>query len=77
MQSVVGLGSVASEIVQPVLGAAIKYIEAPNEQDLAQASGAIVRASFNFNNEVPFQIVFRNLTQIQVDIRVVEGSCMH
>ncbi|MGZ3862723.1 MAG: GldL-related protein [Bacteroidia bacterium] len=31
---------------------------------------------FNFNNEVPFQIVIRNLTQIQLDIRIVERSCM-
>lgn len=31
---------------------------------------------FNFNNEVPFQIVIRNLTQIQLDIRLVERNCM-
>ena len=69
MQSVVGLGSVASEIVQPVLGAAIKYIEAPNEQDLAQASGAIVRASFNFNNEV-----FAKMPNLKVIARTGVGT---
>lgn len=31
---------------------------------------------FNFY-KVPFDIVLRNLTQIQLDIRVVEASCMH
>ncbi|MGZ3904765.1 MAG: hypothetical protein ACXVC6_13775, partial [Bacteroidia bacterium] len=31
---------------------------------------------FNFNNEVPFQIVIRNLTQIQLDIRIVERTCI-
>ena len=69
MQSVVGLGSVASEIVQPVLGAAIKYIENPNALDLAQASGAIVRASFIFNNEV-----FAKMPNLKVIARTGVGT---
>ena len=69
MQSVVGLGPVASDVVQPVLGSAIKYIETPNEQDLAQASGAIVRANFVFNNEV-----FEKMPNLKVIARTGVGT---
>lgn len=51
-QIVVGLGPVATDIVQPVLGAAIKYIETPTDSDLSQASGAIVRANFKFDSTI-------------------------
>jgi phosphoglycerate dehydrogenase-like enzyme len=51
-QIVVGLGPVATDIVQPVLGVAIKYIEVPTDSDLASASGAIVRANFKFDESV-------------------------
>jgi hypothetical protein len=46
MQLVVGLGPVDAQVVQPVLGAAIKYVENPSAADLSEAVGAIVRANF-------------------------------
>lgn len=46
MQIVVGLGQVDSDIVQPVLGPHIRFVENPTAEDIASASGAIVRAAF-------------------------------
>ncbi|GAB2816480.1 hypothetical protein GCM10027022_03160 [Alpinimonas psychrophila] len=46
MLTVVGLGPVDPEIVQPVLGPQIRFIDAPSHADLAEASGAIVRAAY-------------------------------
>ncbi|MFT6534860.1 MAG: phosphoglycerate dehydrogenase-like enzyme [Alpinimonas sp.] len=46
MLTVVGLGPVAAEIVQPVLGPLIRFIEHPTPADLTEASGAIVRAAY-------------------------------
>lgn len=45
-QIVIGLGPVISNIVQPILGGSIKFIEEPNEKDFEIAVGAIVRASY-------------------------------
>lgn len=47
MQTVVGLGQVDADIVQPVLGPHLRFIENPTPEDISEASGAIVRASFN------------------------------
>ena len=52
MSLVVGLGPVEAEIVQPVLGPAIKYIENPTDSDLKEANGAIVRANFKFDSSI-------------------------
>ncbi len=52
MKKVVGLGPVPAEIVQPILGEAIRFIEEPIESDLEIAEGAIVRANFRFNHQV-------------------------
>ncbi|WP_138316656.1 NAD(P)-dependent oxidoreductase [Rhodoluna limnophila] len=49
MQIVVGLGPVESDVVQPVLGDAMKFVEHPTDADIAEASGAIVRAAFVFD----------------------------
>ena len=49
---VVGLGPIARDIVAPILGLEITYIENPTVQDLAQAQGALVRAAFEFNKSV-------------------------
>lgn len=46
MLTVVGLGQVDTDIVQPVFGPHIRFIENPSEADLAEASGAIVRAAY-------------------------------
>lgn len=45
-QIVIGLGAVASEIVQPILGSSITFIEKPTAADFAVAVGAIVRAAY-------------------------------
>lgn len=50
MKIVVGLGQVDSDIVQPVLGPHIRFIEEPNDQDIASAEGAIVRAAFKVDH---------------------------
>ncbi|MEO0027294.1 MAG: hypothetical protein RL716_625 [Actinomycetota bacterium] len=50
MQIVVGLGPVEANVVQPVLGDAIKFIENPSEDEISAASGAIVRAAFVFDS---------------------------
>jgi len=49
---VVGLGLIAAEIVEPILGSQFKYIQDPKPADLALAQGALVRAAFNFNKPV-------------------------
>lgn len=46
MITVVGLGQVDADIVQPVFGPHIRFIENPSKTDLAEASGAIVRAAY-------------------------------
>ena len=52
MITVVGLGQVDTDIVQPVLGPHIQYIEHPTEADLAGASGAIVRAAYRVDDQL-------------------------
>lgn len=49
MQIVVGLGPVEANVVQPVLGDDICFIESPTDTDIAEATGAIVRAAFVFD----------------------------
>lgn len=49
MKLVVGLGKVDAEIVEPILGADIKYVEQPTADDLLQADGAIVRAAYRID----------------------------
>ena len=49
MKVVVGLGSVESSVVQPILSDGIRFIENPTEQDISDAAGAIVRAAFRFD----------------------------
>lgn len=49
MQIVVGLGPVETDVVQPVLGGDIRFIESPTEAEIAEAAGAIVRAAFVFD----------------------------
>jgi len=49
---VVGLGSVQSKIVQPILGSGINYIENPSLNDLKEASGAIVRGNYRCDREL-------------------------
>ena len=49
---VIGLGPVSTEIVQPVLGDEIAFIEEPTPEDFAQAVGAIVRAAFVVDKKV-------------------------
>ena len=68
-QIVVGLGPVATNIVQPVLGPAIKYIEEPTEADLSQASGAIVRANYKFDASV-----FEKMPKLKVIGRTGVGT---
>lgn len=45
-QIVVGLGPVTPDIVQPVLGADVRFVEQPSADDLRNAVGAIVRAAY-------------------------------
>jgi D-3-phosphoglycerate dehydrogenase len=45
-QIVVGLGPVTPDIVQPVLGADVRFVEQPTAEDLQHAVGAIVRAAY-------------------------------
>lgn len=52
MFTVVGLGQVDTDIVQPVLGPHIQFIEHPTEADLAGASGAIVRAAYRVDDQL-------------------------
>ena len=68
MEKVVGLGPVAAHIVQPVLGAEIKYIESPNAEDLSEAAGAIVRADFKFDASV-----FDSMPKLKVIARTGVG----
>jgi phosphoglycerate dehydrogenase-like enzyme len=49
MKIVVGLGPVDASVVKPVLGDTIKFVENPSDEDIAVASGAIVRAAFVFD----------------------------
>jgi phosphoglycerate dehydrogenase-like enzyme len=69
MSLVVGLGPVEAEIVQPVLGSAIKYIEKPTDSDLNQATGAIVRANFKFDSSV-----FEKMPNLKVIARTGVGT---
>lgn len=46
LKVVVGLGPVTTEIVQPVLGDGIRFIEVPTAEDMKVAVGAIVRAAY-------------------------------
>ena len=46
LKVVVGLGPVSTEIVQPILGEDITFIENPTADDLKIAVGAIVRAAY-------------------------------
>ena len=67
-KSVVGLGLVESHIVQPILGPEIIYIENPNADDLAEASGAIVRASYTFDRSI-----FNQMKSLKVIARTGVG----
>lgn len=67
-KSVVGLGLVESHIVQPILGPEIIYIENPNADDLAGASGAIVRASYTFD-----RTIFNQMKSLKVIARTGVG----
>lgn len=69
MSLVVGLGPVEAEIVQPVLGSAIKYIEKPTDSDLKEASGAIVRANFKFDSSI-----FEKMPKLRVIARTGVGT---
>jgi phosphoglycerate dehydrogenase-like enzyme len=69
MSLVVGLGPVEAEIVQPVLGSAIKYVEKPTDTDLNQATGAIVRANFKFDSSV-----FEKMPNLKVIARTGVGT---
>lgn len=66
---VVGLGSIAAEIVAPVLGSGFIYIENPTESDLQKAEGAIVRAAFEFNRSV-----FDSMPNLKVIARTGVGT---
>jgi len=68
MQLVVGLGPVDAQVVQPVLGAAIKYVENPSAADLSEAVGAIVRANFKFDAGV-----FESMPKLKVIARTGVG----
>ena len=68
-QIVVGLGPVETDIVQPVLGATIKYVEKPSDEDLKSAVGAIVRASFKFDASV-----FEKMPNLKVIARTGVGT---
>ena len=52
MHTVIGLGQVDTDIVQPVLGSDIRFIENPDPEDFRNASGAIVRGAFRMSKEV-------------------------
>ena len=67
-QLVVGLGLVESEIVQPILGADITYIQDPSSEDLERASGAIVRANFKFDKSI-----FEKMKSLKVIARTGVG----
>jgi phosphoglycerate dehydrogenase-like enzyme len=69
MTLVVGLGPVEAEIVQPVLGSAIKYIEKPTDSDLRDAAGAIVRANYKFDSSV-----FEKMPNLRVIARTGVGT---
>ncbi|MEI6591416.1 MAG: NAD(P)-dependent oxidoreductase, partial [Actinomycetes bacterium] len=49
MQKVVGLGSVETAVVQPILGPNLHFVEKPTQQDISDAVGAIVRGAFRFD----------------------------
>jgi phosphoglycerate dehydrogenase-like enzyme len=68
MQIVVGLGPVAADVVQPVLGSAIKYVENPTDADLSEAVGAIVRANFKFDASI-----FDSMPKLKVIARTGVG----
>lgn len=65
---VVGLGSVQSKIVQPILGSSINFIENPSSNDLAAASGAIVRANYLCDREL-----FKQMPNLKVIARTGVG----
>jgi D-3-phosphoglycerate dehydrogenase/(S)-sulfolactate dehydrogenase len=66
---VVGLGLIAAEIVEPILGSQFKYIQDPKPEDLALAQGALVRAAFNFNKSV-----FDSMPNLKVIARTGVGT---
>jgi phosphoglycerate dehydrogenase-like enzyme len=66
---VIGLGPVASSVVQPILGEKIRYIESPSEADFEIASGAIVRAAYVFDKSV-----FEKLPNLKVVARTGVGT---
>jgi D-3-phosphoglycerate dehydrogenase / 2-oxoglutarate reductase len=69
LPKVVGLGPVSSEIVAPVLGDQLIYIENPTSDDLLVAQGAIVRAAFKFDKSV-----FDSMPNLKVIARTGVGT---
>jgi D-3-phosphoglycerate dehydrogenase / 2-oxoglutarate reductase len=62
LPTVVALGAVGADIVAPVLGPGIRFVEKPDAADLASASGAIVRAA---------AVVDRGLLESMPNLRVL------
>lgn len=52
MTTVVALGPVPTDVVGPVLGDQVRFIESPTADDLATATGAIVRAASIVDRDV-------------------------
>ena len=68
-QIVIGLGPVASSVVQPILGEAIRFIPNPSESDFQQATGAIVRAAYVFD-----KAIFAKMPNLKVIARTGVGT---
>ena len=66
---IVGLGPIAAEIIEPILGEGFTYIENPTLGDLAIAEGAIVRAAFKFDKSV-----FDSMAKLKVIARTGVGT---
>jgi phosphoglycerate dehydrogenase-like enzyme len=69
MQKIVALGVVDAELVSSVLGNGFTLISEPNEIDLAEASGALVRASFIVDEEM-----FNRMPNLKVLARTGVGT---
>jgi phosphoglycerate dehydrogenase-like enzyme len=69
LQIIVGLGPVESEVVQPVLGDDLVFIESPTDEDISKAAGAIVRAAFVFD-----EAQFARMPNLKVVARTGVGT---
>ena len=69
MQTVVAFGKVDVALVSEILGDQLQLITEPTDSDLETASGAIVRANFNFD-----EAVFNRMPKLKVIARTGVGT---